>query len=254
VTTPTIALPALAAPRRARLDVRSLVEGQFVVVVALLTLWILLEKFLGAQSRLAFAVLGTPLLVASTLVVGVWAAWGIRWPKVVVLLLAVVTDVGLILGTSTLERAGDRLFFESRRSRLDAFARDIVEYGRIHQMSDGLRHFTELNGQLVAASPAELTTGPRGSTRLLEQVLARDVIAKHRYDDFRQRLRDVAVIEFDARPEYVAFLYDGMVDGQEGYLLVQPGASPPALRETLFGAALIRLEPIGDGWYRFATT
>ena len=254
MSTPAIALPALTAARRGRFDARSLVEGQFVVVVALLALWILFEKFLGAQSRLAFAVLGTPLLVVSTLVVGVWAAWGIRWPKVVVLLLVVVTDLGLIFGTSSLERAGDRLFFESRRSRLDAFAREIVEYGRIHQMSDGLRHFTELNGQLVAASPAELTVGSRGSTRLLEQVLARDAIAKQRYDDFRQRLRDVAVIEFDVRPGYVAFLYYGMVDGQEGYLLVQPGASPPEMRETLFGAALIRLEPIGDGWYRFATT
>ena len=85
-------------------------------------------------------------------------------------------------------------------------------------------------------------------------MLARDAIAAQRYEDFRQRLRDLSVIEFDARPGYVAFLYDGMVDGQEGYLLVKPGASPPAMRATLFGAALIRLEPIGDGWYRFATT
>ena len=157
MSTPAIAFPALTAAPRGRLDARSLVLGQFVVVVALLALWILLEKFLGAQSALAFAVFGTPLLVVSTLVVGVWAAWGIRWRKVVVLLLAVVADVGLISGTSSLERAGDRLFFETRRSRLDAFARDIADYGRIHQMSDGLRHFTELNGQLVAASPSELT-------------------------------------------------------------------------------------------------
>jgi hypothetical protein len=35
---------------------------------------------------------------------------------------------------------------------------------------------------------------------------------------------------------------------------VKPGESPPALRSTLFGAALIRLEPLGNGWYRFAAT
>jgi hypothetical protein len=254
VSTPSIALPAVTAARRGPFDARRLVLGQFVAVVALLTLWILLEKFLGARSRLAFAVVGTPLLVVSTLVVGVWAAWGLRWRKVVVLLLAVVADVVLITGTSVLERAGDRLFFESRRSRLDAFARDIVDYGRIYQMSDGLRHFTELNGQLVAASPTELTSGPGGSTRLLEQVLARDAIAAQRYEDFRERLRDLALIEVDVRLGYVAFLYDGMVDGQEGYLRVQPGEAPPAMRATLFGASLVRLESIGDGWYRFATT
>lgn len=229
--------------------------GQFVVVVALLTLWLLLEKFLGAQSRLAYVLFGTPLMVVSTLVVGVWAAWGIRRRKVVVLALAVVADVGLIAGTSSLERAGDRLFFESRRSRLDAFARDIVAYGRIHGMSDGLRHFTELNGELVATSASDpATRSPGATTRPLEQMLARDGIAAHRYDDFLQRLRDLALIEFDDEPAFVAFLYDGMVDGQEGYLLVKPGASPPSMRSTLFGEALIRLEPIGDGWYRFATT
>ena len=231
--------------------------GQFVVVVALLTLWLLLEKFLGAQSRLAFAVFGAPLLVLSTLVVGVWAAWGIRWPKVAVLLLAVVADVGLISGTSFLARAGDRLFFESRRSRLDAFAREIVAYGRIHQMSDGLRHFTDLNGQLVTSSRAGAQATPSSdasSAQSLEQVLARDAISAQRYEEFRQRLRDLKVIQFDTQPGYVAFLYDGMVDGQEGYLLVRPGASPPAVRSSLFGELLISLEPLGDGWYRFATT
>lgn len=255
MSTPAIALPAITAAPRGRLDARRLVPGQFVVVLVLLTLWVLLEKFLGAQSRLAFAVLGVPLLVVSTLVVGAWAAWGIRRRKVVVLLLAVVADVGLITGTSSLERAGDRLFFETRRSRLDVFARDIAAYGRIRQMSDGRRQFTELNGQPVAVSPAAVTTrSARSTTRTLEQALARDTIEARRYEDFRQRLRDLAVIQFDAQPAYVAFLYDGLLDGLEGYLLVKPGASPPALRSTVFGEALIRLEPLGDGWYRFATT
>lgn len=227
--------------------------GQFFAVVALLTLWVLLEKFLGAQSSLAFAVLGMPLLALSTLAVIVWAAWGIRRQKVVVLVLAVVADVCFVSGTPTLSRAGDRLFFESRRSRLETFSRDIVAYGRIHQMSDGMRHFTELNGQLVASSATEAMPGA-APTRPLEQVLAGDAIEARRYEEFRGRLRELGLIQFDARPEFVAFLYDGMLDNLEGYLVVKPGASPPAMRSTLFGATLIRLEPLGDGWYRFATT
>ena len=229
--------------------------GQFVVVVTFLALWALLEKFLGARSSLAFVVLGTPLLVLSTLAVMVWASWGIRWRKAVVLLLAVIADAGLVSGTSALGRAGDRLFFESRRSRLDSFARDIVAYGRIRQMSDGTRQFTELNGDLVAGSAADTTTRSVGSPkRTLEQVLARDAIAPQRYEEFRRRLRDLKVTQFAAEPGFVAFLYDGMLDNLEGYLLVKPGASPPAMRSPLFGAALVRLEPLGDGWYRFATT
>jgi len=134
--------------------VRHIVAGQFFAVVALLTLWVLLEKFLGAQSSLVFAVLGMPLLALSTLAVIVWAAWGIRRRKVVVLVLAVIADVCFVSGTPTLTRAGDRLFFESRRSRLETFSRDIVAYGRIRQMSDGTRSFTELNGEVVSSGNA----------------------------------------------------------------------------------------------------
>jgi len=231
------------------------VAGQFFAVVALLTLWVLLEKFLGAQSSLVFAVLGMPLLALSTLAVIVWAAWGIRRRKVVVLVLAVIADVCFVSGTPTLTRAGDRLFFESRRSRLETFSRDIVAYGRIHQMSDGTRSFTELNGDVVSDSKSD---GPNGSLAApavpIEQVLSRDAIEARRYEEFRGRLRDLKLIQFDAQPQFVAFLYDGMLDNLEGYLVVKPGASPPAVRSTLFGATLIRLEPLGDGWYRFATT
>ena len=232
-----------------------MVLGQFVVVVALLALWLLLEKFLGAGTALAFTVVGLPLLALSTLAVMVWAAWGIRWQKVVLLLLAVVADVGFLSGNDALTRTGDRLFFATRRSRLETFAHDIVSYGRIHQMSDGLRAFTELNGELVAGSPdgaaADAAVARR---RPLEQVLARDAIAAQRYEEFRRRLRDLKLTQFEAQPGFVAFLYDGMLDNLEGYLLVKPGGSPPAVRSTLFGASLVHLEPIGDGWYRFVTS
>ena len=251
-------MTTLPTSNRARLfSARTLVLGQFGVVVTLLALWILLDKFLGGDSDLAFSVIGIPALVVSTLTVVVWGLWGLRWRKVLLLLLAVVADAGLVMGTPALDRAGERLFFESRRSRLEALARDITAYGRIHQMSDGTRHFKELNGDLVAYTPAEVDTlGKAGSppTRPLAQVLARDAIAEQRYDEFRRRLQDVKLIQFDSRPGLVAFLYDGMVDNLYGYLLVQPGATPPSMHSQLFGAELVRLEPLGGGWYRFATT
>jgi hypothetical protein len=255
MSTRAIDYPAPATRPRGRPNVGRFVLGQFVLVIVLLALWILLEKFLGAGSVLAFAVVGLPLLALSTLGVIVWAAWGIRWRKVVLLLLAVVADVGFVSGGDALSRSGDRLFFATRRSRLESFAHDIVAYGRIRQMSDGTRSFTELNGELVAGPAAEATTGSAAARRRpLAQVLARDAIAAQRYEEFRRRLRDLELTQFDARPGFVAFLYDGMLDNLEGYLLVEPGASPPALRSTLFGASLVRLEPIGGGWYRFVTT
>jgi hypothetical protein len=183
-----------------------------------------------------------------------WAAWGIRWQKVVLLLVAVLADVAFVSGTPTLSRAGDRLFFATRRSRLEIFARDIAAYGRIHQMSDGQRAFTELNGQLVTDATDASAVSLAPLRRPLAQVLAHDGIAAPRYEEFRRRLRDLKLTQFDAQPGFVAFLYDGMLDHLEGYLCVKPGGSPPALRSTLFGASLVRLEPIGDGWYRFTTS
>jgi hypothetical protein len=243
------------SPRR--LTARTFVLGQFLVVVAFLALWILFDKFLGGDSDLAFAVFGMPLLVVSTLTVVIWGLWGLQLRKLVLLALAVVADVGLVMGTPAIDRAGERLFFESRRSRLESLARDITAYGRIHQMSDGTRHFKELNGELVAYTPAEVDTSEKAGaspTRPLAQVLERDAIAAQRYDEFRRRLQDVKLIQFDSRPGLVAFLYDGMVDNLQGYLLVQPGGAPPPIRSELFGAQLVRLEPLGGGWYRFATT
>ena len=246
--------PTAATSPLGRSNIGRIALGQFVGVVLVLTLWAVLEKFLGARSALAFAVLGLPLLALSTLAIMVWAAWPIRWPKVVVLVLAVVADIALISGHATLSRAGDRLFFETRRSKLEALARDIRAYGRIRQMNDGARAFTELNCELVAAvGNASPATAP-APRHPIEQVLARDDIAASRYDEFRRRLHDLKITQFDAKPGFVAFLYDGMLDELEGYLLVQPGGSPPAVRSPLFGASVIRVEPLGDGWYRFATT
>ena len=216
MSTRAIDLPVPATPPRGRLNARRIVLGQFVGVVTLLALWLLLAKFLGARSGLVFAVVGLPVLALSTLGVMIWAAWGIRWQKVVLLLLAVVADAGFISGNGALSRTGDRLFFATRRARLETFARDIVAYDRIHQMSDGLRSFTELNGELVAASAAD-ATGPVASRgRPLDQVLMRDAIAAQRYEEFRGRLRDLKLTQFDAQPGFVAFLYDGMLDNLEG--------------------------------------
>lgn len=254
MSTRAIEFSASATSSRGRSNVRQIALGQFVGVMLLLTLWVVLEKFLGARSGLAFAVIGLPLLGLSTLAVMVWAAWAVRWQKALALVFVVSADIGFISGHAALSRAGDRLFFETRRSKLEGLARDIRAYGRIHQMNDGARAFTELNGKLVAGEGDLSPVAASVLRHPLEQVLSRDTIAASRYDDFRGRLHDLKITQFDAKPDFVAFLYDGMLDNLEGYLLIEPGASPPPVRSPLFGASLIRLEPLGDGWYRFATT
>ena len=235
---------------------RTVVIAQFAVVATLLALCTFLQRFLGGEWSFALAAFGPAVFGLSTLIVLVWTLWPPRRRKLGVLLVALGVDAALTLGSFAIERAGERVFFESRRARLERLAQDIVAYGQIEQMSDGTRAFKELNHQLVAYTPSEIESTPAADRRPrpLGDVLARDRIAAQRYEEFRRRLRDVKLIEFDVKPGYVAFLYDGLVDNLAGYLVVRPGGAPPAIRSELFGADLVYLEPLGHGWYRFATT
>jgi hypothetical protein len=235
---------------------RRLVTVQFAVVATLLVLCTFLQRFLGGGWSFALAVFGPAVFGLSTLIVLIWALWPPRRGKLVVLLVALGVDAALTFGSFAIGRAGEWVFFESRRERLDRLAHDIVAYGQIEQMSDGTRSFAELNHQLVAYSPSEIDSASAAERRKrpLDDVLARDRIAAQRYDEFRRRLRDVKLIEFDVKPGYVAFLYDGLVDNLAGYLVVRPGGAPPPIRSQLFGGNLIYLESLGNGWYRFATT
>jgi hypothetical protein len=236
---------------------RHLVPAQFALVVALMVAFDLFEKFLGGGSGLVMAVFGLPIAVLSTLAFVLWAVVHRRRGKLRMLMLGLGTLAAYGVGSSHLRQAGRWIFFETRRTRLEALARDVVAYGRIEQMTDGFRYYKELNHELVAYTPAEIDSAnvPGGRARRpLEQVLAKGGIAPQRYDEFRHRLRDVRLIAFDVRPGYVAFEYDGLIDNLEGYLLVRPGGAPPALRSKLFGADLELLEPLGGGWYRFATS
>lgn len=239
------------------MSAKVIIIGQFAAVAVVLTLWMALGRFFGGGSLLLLAFLGAPILALSALLVLGWGLWRPRRRKLGLMLIVLLGGAGLLAASPWLGVAGDRLFFETRRGRLDALTRDILDYRRIHQMSDGLRHFKELNRELVAYSAADVdTTRPPNerSTRPVEQVLAQDSVERQRYDEFRRRLAEVKLIEFDVQPGYVAFLYDGLLDNLQGYLVVRPGHRPPPLRSELFRADLVALRSLGGGWYWFGTT
>jgi hypothetical protein len=238
-------------------SVRSWVLIQFATVVATLVLGTLLSKFWGSGAGFLLVLGGLPLLAVSGAIVLSWAIWRPRRDKLGIAVLALLAGSGVVAATPWLKSAGDRLFFETRRARLETFTRDVLAYGRIHEMSDGLRHHKQLNGELVAYTTGAVdTTRPwpfRGAVPV-EQVLARDGIDRREYEAFRQRLRDLKLIEFEIHPGYVAYLYDGFLDNLEGYLHVQEGHAPPGLHGELFSTELVALKPLGGGWYWFGTT
>ena len=236
---------------------RSVVICQYAAVVTLLVLSVLLAKFFGGSFQIVISWIGLPLLALSGLGVMAWAIWKPRWRKTGAAALAVVIGLGLVLATPWISAGGNWLFLQSRRAELETFTRDVLAYGRINQMSDGLRYFKEFNGELVAysdASTQERTEPGLRQVLPLKDVLVRDGIERARYEEFRTRLHHLRLIQFEVRPGYVAFLYDGFLDNLNGFLQVRDGNPPPELGTELFLCELVVLEALGGGWYWFATT
>ena len=237
---------------------RVLVLAQYGLVLGLLALGTLLEKFVGGTFSIMLYMFGPLVFGGSALIVLGWGLWRPRWRKLAATFLALAAGAVVSAVSPSLRQWGDRLFFESRKERLDTFTQELLEYRRIQAMSDGTRHFKELNGELVAYAAAQVDTARREPTTRsilpVESVLARDGIDRQVYESFRARLQELKLIEVSVQPGHVAYLYDGILDNLQGYLFVRHGHRPPRRGSELFMAELVLLSPMGDGWYWFATT
>jgi len=140
---------------------------------------------------------------------------------------------------------------------LDEFVQDILAYGRINNMSDGRRHFKQLNGELVAYAPSKVSISHDEAVRsvvLVKDVLRRDGIDPERYDDYRDRLGRLKLIEFEVTPAYVAFLYDGILDNLQGFLFLRSGTPDSVLNSSVFSSRIVAISALDGQWYWFATT
>jgi hypothetical protein len=150
--------------------------------------------------------------------------------------------------------ANRRAFLAARLARLDTLDRELRRYGRIHAMSDGLRHYVELNGATVTADTARLNPKSPGYERwvhALPAILARDSIAPATYEAFRQRLAATGFVEVAADSAYTAFLFDGFVAHGNGFVHVEPGAPAPTVGMELFNSGVRQIEEVGPGWFYF---
>jgi hypothetical protein len=71
---------------------------------------------------------------------------------------------------------------------------------------------------------------------------------------FRARLRELEAVKLKVHTDYVAYLYTGFADNRQGYLYVRAGKPPAFGTRELFSGELVALWPLGNGWYRFATS
>ncbi|HEV8398566.1 MAG TPA: hypothetical protein VGQ18_01885 [Gemmatimonadales bacterium] len=202
----------------------------------------LLGSFLGdlAEDLVApFVVLG---LLAGGLLVLAYTAMRPSWAKARELLIAVCVTAGAIRLAPTIRTAGVTLFWATREDRATTFVAEILSYGRVREMDDGLRYFNRLNGE-------------RGDGLPVQAVLVRDAIDPGVFERFQRRLRELKLVHVEVREDCIAFVQDGFLDNVEGFFWVRPGHRPPPLySEFVYESELVGLRPLGNGWYYFATT
>lgn len=247
----------LSTTSQMTVSAQTVINGQFLLLVLGLLALTTGSLFLGGATDFLLFFVGFPLLATSAVVVLAGALWRPRWRKLFNALVTLSAGVEALTFIPDASRLGRHLFFVSRRDGLEAFEEEIRAFGRIHSMSDGTRHYKDLNGALIAYEAATVGTIP-GVTAVptlpLADVLARDDIPPAKYDEFRKRLIRLKFIQFQVEPDYVAFLHDGLLDNLYGLMHVRPGRKPPRLHSELFAAELVSLRPLGDGWFWFGTT
>lgn len=154
---------------------------------------------------------------------------------------------------------GSKVYLLLNRGKLESFATDIVKYGRIKKMSDGLSHFKSLNDSLVAYLPSEVRR-PESEKDVfqlilpLNEVLAKEGIEPDKYEYFRQQLIDLSYIDVEVRKDVVVLTRDGMLDNCWGVLFVLSDHDPPLYGDHLSCGSLISLSKLVGRWYAFSTT
>ncbi|HEX7090607.1 MAG TPA: hypothetical protein VF192_10775 [Longimicrobiales bacterium] len=234
-----------------------LVQWALLGSAGILVLNALFCMFIGYGPNILVFFAATMGLAASGIILVVLSVAPPTKHKLITTAIALSVGVGAIFARGQLTMLGARLFFLTRRAELEAFVSDLLAYGRIWEMCDGKRYFKELNGELITYEAPPLDASQPTPTRSFlyyRDVLARDSIDEETYESFRHRLQDIKLISVEVHEQYVAFVYDGMLDNLIGYVYVRSGNPPSPGVEFVDSTMLVALKSLGRGWYFFATT
>jgi hypothetical protein len=212
---------------------------------------LVLSLYLGDLLSIALALAAAGITLLSLLTLLVWLLVRPSQAKVRFVLPAVLSLVVVFPLLPAIKGLAWPVYLWPRQHELDVFVQDLLTYGRIHEMSDGLRYHKSLNGKLFDSSyrVIESPTFPP-----LVPVLESEQIDPARYEQFRRRLIRLGFIGVQITNAHVALLYDGFLDNLHGVLWVRPGSTPPAERDKLFDTDLVSLRDLGNGWFAFGTT
>lgn len=228
-----------------------ILRGVALLGYVLLTASLALSLYLGDLLAEAVTFCAFAITLSSLAVLTVWLLVGPSREKLRFVLPAFLTALVVVALLPAVRQLDWPLYLWPRQHELDAFVQDLLTYGRIHEMSDGLRYHKSLNGRHFDAS-SRVVESP--SFPPLVPLLAAEHIEPARYEAFRRRLIRLGFIEVRVTDAYVALLYDGLLDNLHGVLWVRPGSAPPSEGEKLLDTDLVSLRDLGRGWFAFGTT
>jgi hypothetical protein len=166
---------------------------------ALLCASLALSLYLGDLLSFALVVSAAALAVGSLLALLIWLVIRPSWQKVRFVIPAFLTLALMIPLLPTVRGVAWPLYLWPRQRQLEIFVQDLLIYGRIHEMSDGLRYHKSLNGKHFDASK-RVVESPAFPP--LVPVLISEHIDPDRYEEFRRLLIRLGFIEVRVTNSY----------------------------------------------------
>ena len=123
---------------------------------------------------------------------------------------------------------------------------DFEAYGKIHELDDFTRHSKSINGITIRMTEKESDYG-----KYYKEVLAEQGIEPEVLENFRSRLEETKLREYQKYGNYSVFIVDGMFDSVWGYVYVHGNESIPDDYFEIDGYTIKAVEDLGDNWYRF---
>ena len=173
--------------------------------------------------------------------------------KYITLTIFVCLTLFLFLGQNIYGYIGDYFMLMPKLGRLNVFVKEIKDYKNIQNMSDGQRHYKELNNHLITYDSIKVDT-PQSrfirKTEMINDVLTSEQISKEKYNQYRNELIYLGFIRFEIHGDAIIFTIDGMLDNCYGYAYCETEYIP---KNTKCGRIVVWRQIIKN-WYSFGTT
>ncbi|MFZ9848561.1 MAG: hypothetical protein ACO3EE_10475 [Flavobacteriales bacterium] len=126
---------------------------------------------------------------------------------------------------------------------------DFNRYAKIYEMDDCTRYTKSINGIFVR-TVEKIEEQEDGYGDYYKDVLTKQNIDFATFEDFRTRLEESRLREYQKVNQYSVFIVDGFMDSIWGYLYVHDNKPAPKESLSIKGHTIHVVKGLGDNWYQ----